>query len=202
MSEREDDWVEEPPRRKGLPRWVWITCGSGCLLTLIAAAVLGIVGYKAYQSGTDPSVQWPRVQALLPFDERPPHLELQFGLSFGMDQIHLLDTEAGLQAVLNASPQREVVTELMSAEPRSSFLADLGKPVDARFDEIELQGEPVRRMRFSSIVGQGQLGPGVRLDFGSRGEKFLVVELRAAGHEVGDEEIRSFFEPFDLWRER
>lgn len=202
MSERQDDWIEEPPRRRGVPRWVWLTCGSGCLLALIATAILGVAGYKAFQTGTDPEVQWPRVQALLPFDERPANLQLQFGLSFGMDQIHLLDTASGVQAVLNASPQAELSAELMSAEPRSSFLVDLGKPVDPQFGTIELQGEPVRVMRFASIVGQGQLGPGVRLDFGSRGEKFLVVELHAAGRALDDETIRAFFEPFDLWRER
>jgi hypothetical protein len=116
------------------------------------------------------------------------------------DQYHLRDTRTGLQAIVTLLPNRESLEQLLTTDPKTVF--GLGKPVDAEPGELELQGKSVRCLRFSSISGQTQLGPGIRLDLGPLGDEYRAAELHAQDAVPSDDEVRAFFEPFDVWRER
>lgn len=200
-SEPRDDWSEEPPRRRGVPRWVWITCGSGCLLLVIALSIAAFAGWKLVEQAQDPEKQWARLEELLPFDERPADLQPEFGIFLGpIQQIHLRDRRTGLRGVLYASEDRDFVEQWMQDEPRGTFL-DLGVPKDPTHGELELQGRTVPVMRYRSIGGKKPELPGLRLDLGQQRGSWVVVELDGAAPPT-DEEVRSFFEPFDVWRER
>lgn len=200
MNDLDDDRDGGPPPKRGIPRWAWITCGSGCLLALVTAAVLFVGGYKMVRKGTDPEQQWPKLAAILPFDERPANLTLGFGFSFVQDQFHLEDKSAAVQAVVTALPTREALEQLMTTDPKTVF--GFGKPVDPELGELELQGRSVRFLRFTSIGGPGDLGPGIRLDLGQLAGKHRVVELHAHGSAPSDDDVRAFLAPFDVWRER
>lgn len=200
MKDLDDERDGGPPPKRGIPRWAWITCGSGCLLALVTAVVLFVGGYKMVRTGMDPEQQWPRLAAVLPFDERPAHLELKFGYSLVQDQFTLHDTGSGAVAIVTALPTSVALDQLLDPDPQTVF--GVGKLSDPETGELELQGRNVRYLRFSAIGGQGELGPGIRLDLGQLGEKHRVIELHGQGSAPSDDEVRAFLAPFDVWRER
>ena len=57
MSETEEEWVEKAPKKRGLPRWIWFTCGCGSLLALLGAGGLMFFSWRIFEKGTDPEVQ-------------------------------------------------------------------------------------------------------------------------------------------------
>lgn len=207
----EADWLEEeaPPRRKSkLPKWLMLGCGCGCLVVFVAAAALALVWFRA----VDPERQWPRVEELLAFDERPD-LEVEMGMPFAIaeyEQIVLLDPEEHLQATLQSFGADAPASTLdpLFLEDQGAVLFGLAQPVDTELGEIEIQGRTVRALRFGALGGLGELvGPGIRIDL-SHGGRCLSVQLtRIAPPEGGeradrldDEVVRAFFEPFDVWR--
>lgn len=197
-DELDDDRDGGAPPKRGIPRWAWITCGGGCLLALVTGAVLLVGGYKFLQGGMDAEQQWPKLARILPFDERPPNLVLEFGFSLVQDQYHLRDTSSGIQAIVTLFPARESLEQMLDPDPKT--ILGLGKPVDPEPGELELQGKTVRCLRFSAISGQAKLGPGIRIDLGPLGDEYRAAELH--GRSVpSDDEVRAFFEPFDVWRE-
>lgn len=197
MEELDDEPERDAPRRRGIPRWAWITCGSGCMLAMITIAVVTIAGYRVIRTGTDPEQQWPKLAEVLPYDERPEHLSLEFGFSIGTDQFHLRDGRTGAAAVITAMPDPGAVDALLDADPQTVF--GMGGPLDPESGELELQGRTVRALRFSSIRGTGK-EPGIRLDLGQRGKSWRVAELKMRQPPT-DEDVQAFFEPFDVWRE-
>ncbi len=197
MEELDDELERAAPRRRGIPRWAWITCGSGCLLAMITIAVVTIAGYRVIRTGSDPERQWPRLAEVLAYDERPEHLSLEFGLSIGADQFHLRDDRTGAALVITAMPDPTAADGLLDPDPQTLF--GMGEPLDPESGELELQGRTVRILRFASIRGAGK-EPGVRLDLGQRGKSWRVAELKMREPPT-DEDVQAFFEPFDVWRE-
>ena len=68
--ETEADWLDEeeaPPKKRGFKKWLLLGCGCGCLVMVLAGVTVGVLFMRA----ADPERQWPRIEALLPFDERP-----------------------------------------------------------------------------------------------------------------------------------
>jgi hypothetical protein len=206
----ETDWAEEsetPPKKRGIPRWAWIGCGCGCLVTIIVLVVGGIMIKRAFDEGTDPEVQWPRLGEVLPFDERPTDLEMQFGLSLGIGGVQnytLRDDEDGYIVTVqhHGAANANEMDMLFSAEG-GAIPFGIGEPVDAEERTLELQGREVRALSFRTIKGQGsveELGPGIRID-STRGAGFTFVEIRMIGTQepVSDETISDFFDHFDLW---
>lgn len=61
--------ADELPRRK-TPKWVWFL-GGGCGLVVVVGLIAVIFTLCFVKRANDPELQWPRVAALLPFDERP-----------------------------------------------------------------------------------------------------------------------------------
>ena len=102
LPDTELEWGGEEPapkKKRGclLPTWLW-ACGGGCLLlTLLIGAGL-FWGVGQVKNLVDPEVQWPRLQKVLPFDERPEGMQMITGMQmFGMENYTLMDLERGLQ---------------------------------------------------------------------------------------------------------
>lgn len=200
------DWLDEepaPPKKKGIGKWLALGCGCGCLLLVVAIVSVGVLGMRA----VDPERQWPKIEALLAFDERPD-LDLQMGvpLAFvGMEQFVLVDRGERLQILIQsfgADAPPETLDPLFS-EGGGPSLMGLGQPVDPELTEIEVQGRLVRALRFESMGGFGEvMGPGVRLDL-SREGRCLSVQLCYLGSRdtPTDEELAAALAEFDIWRE-
>jgi hypothetical protein len=210
MSEVE--WSEEgeqAPRKKGgIPKWVWIGCGGGCLLAVVAVIALGVFGALWVKKGADPEVQWPKLQQVLPFEERPTDLELGFGtrIPFVMDQYALVSAEGHYTATVMhfKGAAASDIDQMLSEDPQNTPFG-LGAPVEPVAGELEIQGQTVRLLRFRSIGGTGGiegLGPGVRVDL-SRPGRALVVEFRRTGSQdpLTDEDLTAFFDHFDVWKD-
>lgn len=213
MTETDDDWAEldeAPAKKRGIPKWVWGGCGCGCALVVILLAVGGFWLKDVIEQGTDPEVQWPKLQRVLPYDERPTDLAMEMGITIplaGVENYTLIDHQRGYVATvqhhLRASANEMAV--LFDAEG-GAMPFGLGEPVDAEAAEVVVQGNPVRALFYRTIGGQGSmenLGPGVRID-ATQGAGFTLVDLRLMKKEVErvpDEVIEEFFDHFDLWGE-
>lgn len=218
MSESEQSWSEEesagPPRKKGIPGWLWF-CGGGCLLALIAAIVLGVFAFRTVKQGLDPEVQWPKLQKTLPFDERPENLTLQWGSQLGFGIYTLFDQQDGYVAVLYDFPSAEQGDrgKIFSEEFKGGFMG-IGEMKGRTVSTVEVQGRTLDVVRFYQEGGSSGGGPGqpdVRaghsafLDLTQEGAtNFVLLFLISieGDEEISDEEIRTFLEPFQVGPDR
>ena len=203
MNDFDDTWEEAPPKKRGLPRWVWFTCGCGSLLALLGAVGLMILSYTVMRDSQDPDVQWPRVEEALGFEERPD-IELETGMKVPLTPLEtyqLWDHELDVVALFYVSDEPGLLGEYLREDPSSTVVFGLGTPVGAQAGEMELRGRTVPILSFESIKGQS-IKPGyeagIRIDLGRVKEKFVVAELRKRS-KTSEEDVRSFFEPFTLW---
>jgi hypothetical protein len=208
MSEVE--WSEEsggvPARKRGIPKWVWFGCGGGCLLVTLVVAAIAVFGYRMVEDASDPEKQWPLLQNVLPFDERPESIDLTgFPIPGVMRQFVLIDNEHGIQGSVMSfySARGDEISQMFDPDGSSAPFG-LGAPVDGEAGQMEIQGQSVPYLRFQSIKGQPGLGPGIRIDLTPVDASGRVAELRRmrGDERITDEDVRAFFEPFDVWRER
>ncbi len=199
-------WGEEgeaPRKKKRVPTWVWWGCGGGCLLMVLAAIALTITGAFFFREARDPEKQWPKLAELLPFDQRPEHLELELGFNVGVRQFHLVDTANHIRAQLTEFPNQASAGQMM--DPGAKGPMGLGTPVDPEGGTLAIQGRDVPYLRFSRIKPEPEeMGPGIRLDLTGERSKPLILELRRIESEerISDEEVVAFLAPFDVWRGR
>lgn len=206
----EVEWSEEgeeaPKKKGGVPKWVWIGCGGGCLLAVIGAIAIGVAGFLFVKDAANPEKQWPRLQQVLPFQERPTDLQLGVGMSipFVMEQFVLQnDKDKYTATVMNFKAGASGdFDQMFRADPDNAPFG-LGAPVEPQVGEITVQGKSVRYLRFKTLGGQGmvdQLGPGMRVDL-SRPGRTLLVEFRRVGSTdpITDEEVTAFFAHFQVW---
>lgn len=207
MSESEwgADDLTSPPKKRGIPKWVWIGCGGGCLLFVLATAALTFVSYRFVDNAMDEDVQWPRLQKVLHYDERPENISLEGGFNLGFSTFILRQKSGGIYGTLYEYPagQRVQFENLFDHDPPS--LAGLGAPVNPEDTDLDLQGRNVRSLRYDRIGGEpksGGAGPGIRIDLTGEGERPRLIDLRSLGDDpVSDEDIAQFLEPFDLWHD-
>jgi len=206
----EVEWSEEsesaPKKKGGIPKWVWIGCGGGCLLLILGTIAVTIAGAIWVKDAADPEKQWPKLQQVLPFEERPATLDLGMGMGipFVMDQYVLSNhAEKYTATIMNFKAAASGdFDQMFRADPDNAPFG-LGAPVEPEVGELGIQGESVRTLRFKTLGGQGmvdQLGPGIRVDL-SRPGRTLMVELRRMGNQdpLTDESIIAFFDNFDVW---
>lgn len=202
------DWGagEAAPRKRRVPRWVWWGCGGGCLLALLVAAVLAIFAVRLVREGTDPEKQWPRLDQVLAFETRPQGLEIEFGVSFGADQFHLVDHARGLRATLIEYPAAAASDYQKLLDPEFDPPLGFGKPLEPEPGTLTVQGREVPCLRFARVQpepeGEG-LGPGIRLDLTGERARPRTLELRTVGSaRIEDAEVEAFLAPFQVWLER
>lgn len=202
------DWGEAgeapPARKRRIPSWIWWGCGGGCLLALLVAAGLGLMGYRIFREGTDPEKQWPRLQQVLYFEQRPEGLELRFGFNLGMDQFHLTDG-ASLEAAVAEYPSSATEEYRRLMDPDLDMPFGLGKPVDPESGTIVVQGKEVPFLRFSRVEPEPEdagRGAGIRVDLtGDRARPRTLELRRRKAARIEDAEVEAFLAPFDVWKE-
>lgn len=201
-------WTEEgqaQPRKKGVPSWVWWGCGGGCLLATLAIAAAAFFGVRLVREGLDPEKQWPRLQRVLAFDERPAGLEIELGLSLGVDMFHVVDSTRGLRATLVEFPSASSTEfdQFLEADVGAPF--GLGQPVDPEPGTLLVQGREVRCLRFVRVKPEdadSNQGAGIRIDLTGERAKPRTLELRRGGAlRIDDALVAEFLAPFDVWKE-
>ncbi len=205
MSEEWAGEIDEKPRKKGgVPAWIWWGCGIGCLaMILLAVAAVGGMFWVGKQA-VDPEKQWANLREVIYFEERPQNLDI-IGLNLlFMHQYTLTSHAEGAQVnimVFRGSASGDF-DEMFKEDPAGTPF-DLGAPKDPEVGEMELQGETVRFIRYSGLGGQ-PLGGGMRIDLTKPGGKATMAQWQYLDRDAGpptDEQVRDFFEPFDLWKD-
>ncbi len=212
MSER--SWGEAdsapPPKKKGIPTWLWF-CGGGCLLAVVLAIVVVTWAASKLAGSTDPEKQWPKVAEILPYDERPPELDLKWGSDIGMG-MYVFDDSRGYAAILmhlpgGGSADRD---KLMNPDAETGFM-NFGKRKDAKASKLKIQGRELDVLKFHQMSDAGGessggapkvgAGPSALVDLTPEGEAgFLILQLVSlhSKEEVSDEAIETFLKPFHV----
>jgi hypothetical protein len=68
----EGEASEAPPKKKGMPKWLWF-CGGGCLIMVVIAAIGAFFVVRSVQEMVDPETQWAQLSEVLPYEERPDY---------------------------------------------------------------------------------------------------------------------------------
>lgn len=210
----EADWGEEGrPARAGqgnssarFPAWIWWGCGGGCLLATLAMGAAGMFGWRMFQQSKDPEQQWPRLDEVLAFDERPAQLELGFGVAMGAigaNLFHLFDHQKALQVTLIEYPSSTGSDYQELMDPQFAVMG-LGRLVEPEHGTLVVQGREVPGVRFLRVTPEpedGGPGAGIRIDLTGDRAKPRTLELRRRGAlRIEDAEVAAFLVPFDVWR--
>lgn len=224
MSEAQ--WGEEgqsvPPKKK-IPTWVW-ACGGSCLVALILG-IIGVVfvvkfGTKLVQDGRDPEKQWPKLAHVLPYDERPPELTLEFGMSLGFEMYALKDSR-GFMAIIYSIPEKsaaEVRHQMLDENFKGGPLGiGSGSRTDLQAVTIHVQGRDLKGVRFHQNARSGSTakneegvpdagaGPALMLEVTPDGQvQPVILQLvRTQGTDpISDVEVQTFLKPFHVGTER
>ena len=219
-----DAGLNEPIRKGGLPRWVWYSCGCGCLMLFLVVALLGGGTYWIVKDSTNPEIQWAHLREQLYFEEQPRDLLLEFGVQVprieflgkrmpGSEEYALKDPEDGYSASVKLIADPDQVRELLAPGGYAAAVEMTG----AEAVRMELQGREVEALRFENtetsmpfmnedMKEKLDQGAGIRfaLPRGTKPdpERFLVIELRSGvpAQHVTPEQIADFFDHFELWR--
>lgn len=200
----EDEGTAGAPRKRRFPKWLWWSCGCGCLLLTVIAAAFAFFAWRTYSIASDPEQQWPKLAEVLPFDERPAHLELELGIDVvGMQQFHLEDPPNRLRATVFAYPvaARSELDKFM--DPAGSMPLGLGRLVEPEKGTMTVQGREVPVLRFARLEREPEgLGAGIHVDLSDGGPP-RGLELRRIGTgAIEDADVETFLVPFDVWRGR
>lgn len=205
-----------PKKKRGcfLPVWLW-GCGGGCLLAIVLSIGGGIYCVGKAKAFIDPEVQWPRLQKVLPFEERPDHMQMVYGVQiFGMENYVLMDFERGFTATIyyfddgDSEDAEEARQAFFDPEIQIGFMG-MGEREDEELSTIRIGSRDRTVMRFfQSNAGMAfgneefaaaSSGPSASVDITSEEDPgLLVVVFMQGGAELPlrDEEIRAFFEGF------
>jgi hypothetical protein len=115
-----EDWgdIESVPKRKGaFPPWLWF-CGSGCIIVVLLLVGLLALGVRFVDRGSDSERQWPRLEKVLPFEQRSEEFELKFGWQvFGTEGYTFFEKDGDLfaQLLLVSDDDEDVAVEIKSS---------------------------------------------------------------------------------------
>jgi hypothetical protein len=205
---QESDWGEAPKPKGRIPAWAWWTCGTGCLVVVLAAVVLGFFFVGRVKQAMDPEVVWSGVAEYLPHDT--PHADwdtMLGGKLFGAGQYHLLPPEpAGCQFLLTVSPTRSMLDPHFDPEaPQNKGAFGVGALEEAELGTLLLQGREVRTLTFLGGIPGRSDGAGIRVDLSPEEgapHVFVQILVPAATEKLSPETVERLFEPFDVWRGR
>lgn len=219
LPDTELEWGGEEPspkKKRGclLPTWLW-ACGGGCLLlTLLIGAGL-FWGVGQVKNLVDPEVQWPRLQKVLPFDERPEGMQMITGMQmFGMENYTLMDLERGLQISVyyfddsDSSDADDSRWTFFDPEQETASASMIGR-ANEELGMLRIGSRDRKVMRFtqeSFSFGSEEMkkqasGPCIAVDVtpeDSPGFLFVVFFEPGGELEIPDDYVLSFFEDFFL----
>ncbi|MEX1025925.1 MAG: hypothetical protein WD226_12700 [Planctomycetota bacterium] len=202
------DQVEaRPPAKAGVPTWLWLGCGGGCLGLVVIVGVLFVLGKRAVETMMDPELQWPKLERALPFEERPQDLEMM-GMSMPFlpfEQFILMDEANDRMATIFVAKQDAdtMFDNLMKEKPTGAVMG-MGTLKDLEARTFTIQGVEVPAVIFSGIGGQdigAEVGSGARINLHAAGQDGVLVELRKLGAKepLTEAEVEDFFQYFLLW---
>ncbi len=214
MSEANWGTNDGPVKKSGLPKWLF-WCGGGCLLAVVVGGLILWFGAQYAQEfineARDPEKQWPKLQQVLPFDERPANYELGWGSSVLMET-YVVNSGQGLVGVvmrLSESDKESVDSQLMNPDFSGSFMG-MGGRRDLARTTVEVQGRMLDILRFrqdnpnkqpTSEDPSGGVAHSAYVRISTPDEaRQVVVQLLAPGSNdpISDEQIREFFAPFHV----
>ncbi|MBI5365334.1 MAG: hypothetical protein HZA53_19310 [Planctomycetes bacterium] len=209
----------DQPVKKSIPKWVWF-CGGGCLLAILAGIVVLALSVNYFKNAIDPAVSEPALQKVLPHDELPPSMTIQFYNSIGIEQFQIVDTRGfQLQIQVHKGADGGRAREQMFQKETPEFPKDLGvmKFEDMEKSAVDIQGRelPVIRMRmeFTGVMGKvmpeeakSQMGSMLWTDLtpeGATNQLVLAQLMRMKGSgEITDDELRDLLAPFHIGPKR
>lgn len=202
----DSEWSEElepapEPKKRSLGKWIAWGCGCGCLAFVLVGIILGVIGFRAFQKGSDGDVQWPKVATHLAFDERPEGITV-FGLDlWGFEQYYFLAEDDEVMAILMVfEPDISVEQALGQAGPMRSTVER---------EVVELQGREVEVMwhetKFdvAQWFGMEEAATSRTLAIDLSDERHTVLlQVQRLDGELELSHVQEFLAPFDLWRDR
>jgi hypothetical protein len=223
MSDAQWGDEELPQKKKSIPTWVWF-CSGGCLLMVLVLVVGAIFTTKFVSDMVDPEVQWPKLDELLPFDERPPELTMTAGFSMlgQQSQFTLMDNRGFMaQFQMVAGSQGASMRQQMFDNEEPKLVGNFGV-IDFKNVQkgtVNVQGRDLRIVRMEMGLGDMMKSiPGVDdedvdesaghaayIDLtpeDDSGMMWLQYTRRGSGETITDGEIQTFFEPFHVGPDR
>ncbi len=226
-SSWEGEASEAPPKKKGMPKWIWF-CGSGCLVMVVIAAVLAVLGVREVQKAVNPETQWAAVSEHISFDERPEDLKIAriplVDLAPGVEGIWMLiqdELHQGVLMVFSGDESEEIEQGMFDAEQGELDLGSLTGNMGQRdftSGTVMVQGRELRCARFQSFPAdeEGDESSGgiksvfekavMRVDVTPEDvdDRIVLVEYSKVQtlEPVSDEEINDFLAPFLIGPDR
>jgi hypothetical protein len=207
----ETAWTEEanvPPPKKKIPTWVWF-CGGGCLALVILGALLAGVAFRFAKSSMDPEQQWPKVEAILPFDERPPELELKVGNTLGVGMFFFEDSRGYIAVLMQAPPSDQQMRKQMLDESFTGSVFGVGGRKDMKAGKVTVQGRELDLLRYHQTApgdsDEDAVAVNVDLTPESSNRGLFLQLVRKGGRNndpISDDEIRTFLKPFHVGTDR
>ncbi len=218
----EQDWADEPavpPKKKGLPGWV-LFCGAGCLILMVLGAIGAYFAVDQIKQAMDPEVQWARLEESLPMDERPPELNMMFGMPVGLDMWMISDSRGYIAAVYDfGESESESRDEIFSPDFTGGGVPGMNQIEDPELGEVVVQGRTLSLVR---LLNTGGFNPGGNeevsgdsaacfVDLTQEGDPgFMMLFLMrnpAADKELAlepipDDAIQEFLRPFSIGPDR
>jgi len=203
---------EAPARRRGLPRWVLYGCGIGCLVGLIALGGLGWLTYRIAKEASDPEIVWSKIDALLPYDERPAGWQAH-GVSFSMfgyGQFMLEPRDEPFALLVLRLPNARELSKMLDPDTRANQgVFGIGEIQDAEPGTLTVQGRETRCLRFrawapKSLKEKGFQGASVRVDLSGDGAEPVLVQIIGEGDvgRVEGADVERLLAPFHVWEGR
>jgi hypothetical protein len=214
--------TEPAPKKKTIPTWLWF-CGGGCIGAVILAVIIGTwlfqKGVEMVKEARDPEKQWPALAQIIPFDERPPELQLLAGGTFQTQFFVFMDSRGFIDSFLRFREKdtEEIRGQLLSPNFKGSVFG-LGGRKNLQAGTLLVQGRELKVLRYDQLEGESHQfskeegrppppgkGPAILVDLTPAGEKRMLVlqMVRTKSEEpITDEEVQAFFKPFHVGDKR
>ena len=209
----EQEWAAEPtppPKKKGVPGWLWF-CGGGCLIATVLAVVGGFFLFDLAKTMADPEIQWPKFEEFVEVDERPEGWII-IGMPIpgvDVDAFVLTEPDTGTSITLLVYPEseREGVDELFGGEFQGGGLPGISEIEDPEVDEVVVQGRKLRIVRFaqSHFLDEMDGVQGAFLDITPDGDPrphMMQIITQSKDVRVGEEVLEELLAPFVLGPDR
>ncbi len=217
----ETAWSEEqavPPKKRGIPTWLWF-CGGGCLLAVLFAVVAIGLGYHFIKKGMDPEAQKAAVAKILPYDEWPAEMKPIFGFQVLGEQYTFEDSR-GFQEQLQLHKGHDVAENRknMFDSEHPKFPQNLGvmRFEDMKAGTVEVQGRDLHvirmRVELAAFItklmdkeSKAKLPSMALLDLtpdDQDGMLLLQITRRSGDAPISDDEIRDILKPFHVGPKR
>jgi len=216
----ETAWSEEeagPPKKRGIPTWLWF-CGGGCILAVLLGVVALGLGYRFFKKATDPELQKQALAKILPYDEWPAEMKPKFGFKLVGEQYAFDDTR-GFEEQIQLHTGHEGAEGrkglFHSEHPKFPQNLVVMKFQDPTPGTVEVQGRELRLIRMKLELAdfiksidkdtKGKLPSMAFVDLTPEdldGMLLLMITRKHGDEPIQDDEIREILKPFHVGPKR